>query len=481
MTLIVASVHGKPPTTVTGADMLEIRADDVEHDEVSRIVPSLLEAATLPTIFTIRSAAEGGNFSGDDSHRIAMLHAALTSSKPPKYIDLEYELFVKQPWLVEELPLGDCGIILSWHDMVSRPSDLFQKAAAMQDIAGISVVKMAWRARSIRDNLDAFELLRARQQPMIALCMGPYGLMSRILTPKFGGFATFATVDGHEATADGQPTTTQLRSTYNFDRINKETKVYGIIGENVAHSAGLQFHNAAFAAAGTNAVYVPLPIPSGWEHLKASTLSLTHDEQLDFSGASITIPHKENMLKLVQEEQGVIEQESKKIGAVNTISTAPSHAATNTDAPAITTLLQAPKRVLILGGGGVARAAIAAAISLKAEVVIVTRNNEQAMELADEFKCKHGTDACKNIDTVINCTPVGMSGGEAAGEDPLANLVPTMQLSKEMTVFDTVYTPEETPLLKRAAKDGCTIITGSEMFRKQAVAQQLFWSTEYVA
>jgi 3-dehydroquinate dehydratase/shikimate dehydrogenase len=478
MTLIVASVHGKPPTTVVGADMIEIRADDIESDEVDNTVPSLLEATSLPTIFTIRSAQEGGNFSGDDAHRAAMLHAALTSSKPPKFIDIEYELFVKQPWIIEELPLGDCGIILSWHDMVSRPSDLFQKAAAMQDIANISVVKMAWRARSLRDNLDAFELLQARQQPMIALCMGPYGLMSRILAPKFGGFATFATIDGFEATADGQPTTTELRSKYNFESINAETKVYGIIGDNVEHSASPNFHNAAFAAAGTNAVYVPLPIPSGWEHLKATTLSLVHDEHLDFSGASITIPHKENMLKLVQKEHGIIDQESKKIGAVNTISTSPKLTTANTDATAIASLLQAPKRVLVLGGGGVARAAIAAAISLDADVVIVTRKCEQAMELADAFHCEHGADACVNIDTVINCTPVGMENGEDPEGNPLTVLAPIIELTNEMTVFDTVYLPEHTPLLLCAIEHGCSVITGSEMFRKQAAAQQIFWATE---
>jgi len=478
MTLIVASVHGKPPKTVTGADMIEIRADDVKLDEINNVVPSLLEATTLPTIFTIRSVQEGGNFSGDDAHRLAILHAALTSSKPPMYVDIEYELFAKQPWLIDELPLGECGVILSWHDTLSRPSDLFQKAALMQDIPGISIVKMAWRARSLRDNLDAFELLQGRQQPMIVLCMGPYGLMSRILAPKFGGFATFATIDGHEATADGQPTINELRSKYNFNSINAESKVYGVIGDNVELSASPQFHNAAFAAAGTNAVYVPLPIPNGWEHLKATALCLTHDERLDFAGASITIPHKENMLKLVQEDQGIIEQESKMIGAVNTISSSTKLIAINTDATAIATLLQSPKRILVLGGGGVARAAITAAISLRAEVVVVTRRSDQAMKLAKEFKCQHGIDACVNIDTVINCTPVGMATGEDASGDPLTTLVPTMRLSPEMTIFDTVYMPEETPLLKRAIEHGCNVITGSEMFRKQAATQQQFWATE---
>tara|TARA_B100000959_G_C14993773_1_gene629208 strand:+ start:5010 stop:6455 length:1446 start_codon:yes stop_codon:yes gene_type:complete len=476
MTLIVASVHGKPPSAATAADMIEIRADDVEFDEVDSVVPSLLDASPLPTIFTVRSAEEGGNFSGDDAHRTAMLHAALTSSKPPKYIDIEYELFVKQPWLIEDLPLGDCGIILSWHDMVGRPSDLFQKAAAMQDIPNISVVKMVWRARSLRDNLDAFKLLQARQQPMIALCMGPFGLMSRVLAPKFGGFATFATIDGHEATADGQPTTTELLSKYNFNSINARTKVYGVIGDTVEHSASPYFHNAAFAAAGTNSVYLPLPIPKGWEHLKATALTLIHDEHLDFAGSSVTIPHKENMLKLVQEEKGIFEEESENIGAVNTISTSPQLSATNTDVTAIAMLLQSSKRILVLGGGGVARAAIAAANSLHAEIIVVTRRAEQAAELASIFDCMHGTHVCDNIDTVINCTPIGMAGGSDESGDPLETLAPNVQLTDAITVFDTVYMPEQTPLLKRATEQGCKIITGTEMFRKQAAQQQIFWA-----
>jgi shikimate 5-dehydrogenase len=225
-------------------------------------------------------------------------------------------------------------------------------------------------------------------------------------------------------------------------------------------------------------VYLPLPIPSGWEHLKATTLSLIHDARIDFSGASVTIPHKEHMLKLIQEERGTVDLESEMIGAVNTISTSQNLLATNTDASAIATLLDNPKRILVLGGGGVARAAIAAAISLDAEVVIVTRRSEQACQLADAFKCDNGTGACLNIDTVINCTPVGMKNGEDPKGNPLAILAPSVVLTKEMTVFDTVYMPEKTPLVQCATEHGCKVITGREMFRKQATSQQLFWTTE---
>ena len=476
MTLIVASVHGRPPSQVHGADMIEIRADDVELAQVDTLIPTFLETTSQPTIFTVRSVEEGGNFQGDDMHRIALLKAALTCSRPPKYIDIEYEILTKQPWLLDELPLKDCGVILSWHDTRGRPKDLFQRAAAMQDIAGISVVKMVWRARSIRDNLDAFELLRTRQQPMIALCMGAYGLMSRVLAPKFGGFATFATIEGHEATADGQPTVHDLLTTYNFDTIDQETKVFGVIGENVEHSASPPFHNAAFAAADANAVYVPLPIPRGWEHLKATTLSLLHNESLDFCGASVTIPHKENMLKLVEEESGKIAASSQNIGAVNTIHTNTIMRATNTDVDAIESLLQTPKRVLVLGAGGVARAAVYGAKQLGAKVVIIARRAQQAEVLANEFDCLLGLDECENVDTIINCTPVGMLDGPDVDGDPLINLAPEVVLRSEMTVFDTVYMPEETPLLVRAKKASCHVISGGEMFRKQAASQQLFWT-----
>ena len=88
MTLIIASAHGKPPAVVHGADMIEIRADDIGVDEIESLVPSFLKATSLPTVFTIRSVEEGGNFSGDNAHRTTLLRTALESKNPPKYIEL---------------------------------------------------------------------------------------------------------------------------------------------------------------------------------------------------------------------------------------------------------------------------------------------------------------------------------------------------------------------------------------------------------
>ena len=132
--------------------------------------------------------------------------------------------------------------------------------------------------------------------------------------------------------------------------------------------------------------------------------------------------------------------------------------------------------MVVLGAGGVARAAVYGAKQLGAKVVIIARRAQQAEVLANEFDCLLGLDDCENVDTIINCTPVGMLDGPDVDGDPLINLAPEVVLRSEMTVFDTVYMPEETPLLVRAKKASCHVISGGELFRKQAASQQLFWT-----
>jgi 3-dehydroquinate dehydratase/shikimate dehydrogenase len=486
MTLLIASVHGEVPEGLSGADLLEIRIDGLSQEECNDKLPKLLSDSPIPTIVTCRSVAEGGMFDGSEEERTELYQFALQCNHPPKYIDVEFETIKRNPDVLHTLSSEQTGIILSWHDVKGRPRNLLQQVTDMQDVAGnisgVGVVKIVWRARSIRDNIEVFELLQTRQQPMIAMCMGEYGVMSRVLAPKFGGFATYAAVDGMERTAAGQPTLREFRSMYNFDAIDTETRVYGIIGSNVEHSTGPQFHNAAFQAAGDNAVYLPLQIPEGWEHLQASVGELQHFEPLHFSGASVTIPHKELMMKLAD----TCDDMCKKVNATNTITLNNQKiTASNTDVSALTSLMQGANRMLILGGGGVARAAIVAAQSNGAEVFIATRRIEQAEALAKEFSCNiptpdspetPDTPGISEIDTVVNCTPVGMEGGNAPEGDPLHELAPGLELNASIRVIDTVYKPKETPLLLRAESAGCTIVYGEEMFRLQAAAQQKVWA-----
>ncbi len=472
MTLLIASCYGKVPDQLEGADLLEIRIDSLDLHAIEEELPNLLSASPIPTIVTCRSASEGGFFEGDEEERIALYQVALQSEHPPRYIDIEFETLSRQPSLIDTLALETTGIILSWHDVNSRPKNLLQRAQEMQQVTEADVVKIVWRARSIRDNIEAFELLKTKQKPMIAMCMGEYGVMSRILAPKFGGFATYASIDGHEQTATGQPTIREFQSIYNIHEISSTTKVYGIIGNNVAHSASPQFHNAAFQVARTDAVYLPFHIPEGIEHLKASFGELQHDASLNFSGASVTIPHKEAMMKLVDSHDDIC----TKVGATNTVTiTNQTSTATNTDVSALISLTGGSSRALVLGGGGVARAAIVALQTNGAEVFVATRRDEQSAALAKEFDCNIATDGLTNIDTIVNCTPIGMSGGDDLDGNPLQALTPWLQLKSQMRVIDTVYNPKETPLLLQANGVGCDVVHGEEMFRLQAAMQQQCW------
>lgn len=473
MTLLIASCYGEVPKQLSGADLLELRIDGFTLEECRETLPELLSQSPIPTIVTCRSVAEGGMFEGSEEERIDMYQVALQYDQPPRYLDVEHETLKRNPDVFNALSSDQTDIILSWHDVTSRPSNLLQRAAEMQAVDGVSVVKIVWRARSIRDNIEAFELIQTRQRPLIAMCMGEYGIMSRVLAPKFGGFATYAAVDGMECTAPGQPTLSEFRSMYHFETIDAQTKVYGLIGNNVVHSASPQFHNVAFQVAGMNAVYLPLQIPNGWEHLKASVRELQHYEPLHFSGTSVTIPHKEEMMKLADS----CDEMSIKIGATNTITLLnQTITANNTDVTALASLTRDAKNALILGGGGVARAAIVAMQQHGAQVFVATRRPEQAEKLAKEFSCHVATNEVVGVDTIVNCTPVGMAGGNAPEGDPLQELALSIELNASIRVIDTVYKPKETPLLQRASEAGCEVVCGEEMFRLQATEQQRIWN-----
>lgn len=475
-----------------GANLIEWRLDALaEASDGVASIAALLEKSPLPSIATIRSEAEGGTWTGTEADRVALLEAIGTGSSPPRYFDVELGSWQRSANLRQKVSLVidheaqhrdiSAGLILSSHDFAGRPKDLISRYAAMVDAAPCAVAKIVWGARTLRDNLEAFELLAGRAKPTIALLMGEFGLMSRVLAPKFGGFLTFAAVDEGSGTAPGQPTIDELKNLYRFDSINRETKVYGIVGWPVTHSKGPIVHNAAFGAIGFNGVYLPLPVHPEWEQFKATMLSLIEDPRLDFAGCSVTLPHKEHLLRLVEEAGGHVDPLAKQIGAANTlvVSEGRELSCFNTDAPAAVEALGAcsERRVGILGAGGVARAVAAGLLNAGAEVLVVNRTPERAAALAASIDGvtigEHRfLEAC---DTIVNCTSVGMEGGPAPDESPLSTSV---VLNKTHTVFDTVYTPEETPLIRAARAAGATVVLGSALFSLQAALQFELWTGE---
>lgn len=529
-----------------GADLVEFRIDvffedkedstDLLQDRIDRVL-ALVKASPLPCIVTCRPHWEGGEYYGDDDERVSMYEALGTSDHPPAYIDVELATYTRSANIKQKINLAvdhpnqqravSTRLILSTHDFEGRPSDLTRKILQMQDEPACAVVKVAYRARSIRDNLELFEILRNQTKPTIALGMGDFGLMSRILAPKFGGFLTFASLRDESTTAPGQITIEDLLNLYRFRSIKPTTKVYGIIGWPVKQSMSPLVHNAGFEQIGWDGVYVPMPVEGSYESFKATVLSLIDHEELNFAGASVTIPHKLHLSQFGKENDFASNIVCR---SMNTIAQVEFDGLQwyycNTDQYGVLGVLNdcEPKiprdsSVAIVGAGGVADStaellahfhdslhifnrtvsnaeAIAAPIRSRTfksvmfapgKIELCSDEDElpvykldAPVDRTDERTVKVLTAPLtdlpeSNAQLYINCTPVGMTGGP--DPDGLSIPIPDMpNLAPETVFFDTVYNPIETPMLKAAKERGYRTIDGIQMFVKQAAAQFSIWT-----
>jgi 3-dehydroquinate dehydratase/shikimate dehydrogenase len=474
-----------------GADLLELRID--LFTEPAPIV-SLLERAPLPCIVTCRTENEGGASEVPPRERLQLLESIAMVSPGARYIDFELANFSRDGLTVA--PELRRGLILSAHDFKGRPDKLYNLLSEM-NASPAAVDKIAWIARSIRDNLEAFEILQTRQKPTIAMCMGEAGLVSRVLAKKFGAFLTFASLRDESATAPGQVTIHDMKHLYRWDAINKHTEVYGVVASPVMHSMSPAVHNAAFDAMRFDGVYLPLLVQPGYESFKAFMESFLSFDPLHLNGLSVTLPHKENALRYLQEKGADIESLAQSIGAVNTIMMDRSTGSLalrgiNTDyaaildsitnALSITREQLADYRIAVIGAGGTGRTAVAALAHYGATVVVYNRTKERADALATEFNGKKGKvvsarleklcDSCCHI--YINTTSVGMHPNVDAS--PLGNDPPTF--TPETLVFDTIYNPLKTKLLEQAEAAGAKTLGGIEMFVRQAAAQFETWTAQ---
>ena len=454
-----------------GADLVECRLDRLAQPPTEVELVSLLKDPPVDVIVTYRPTRQGGRYDGDEGPRLSLLRAA--AALLGVTIDVECDV-----------PPDQCpsaGVIRSHHDLQKTPGDIDRIASALVRRPG-DVAKVAFAAGGPEDACLALDVLRAADGPAIAVAMGQAGLMSRILARKFGAFGTFAALGPGAASAPGQPTIDEFRKLYRWDSIGPATAVFGVIGCPVGHSMSPAVHNAAFSAAGFDGVYVPLLIQPGAENFSRFMDAVLARPWLDLRGLSVTIPHKENALAYVG--VGNCDELAGRIGAVNTVTIDPggSLRGDNTDYRAALDSLcgsmgidragLAGMRVAVLGAGGVARAIVAALRHYGAEVSIHNRTVSRAEALAEEFGCTaSGLETAGRTDAeiVVNCTSLGMHPNEEAC--PLASIPSSVRV-----VFDTVYNPIETRLLRRARRAGCRTVSGLEMFVGQASAQFEIWT-----
>jgi 3-dehydroquinate dehydratase/shikimate dehydrogenase len=465
-----------------GAKLIELRLDFLKKaPDFSR----LLSDKPCPMIATVRRPPDGGKWDSGEDKRKMLLRQAIVSGFD--WVDLETDI-------IESIPrFGSVKRIVSYHNFREFPKDLEQIHERMcaQDA---DIVKIVVRAQSPADNLRILSLIPKAKKPTVAYCMGDMGFPSRILQAKYGAPFTYAAFNKERNIAPGMPSMLELQRLYRYYSIDADTRVFGVIGDPVGHSLSPVIYNAAFAALKVNAVYVPCRVPR-------DTLPgfLEAMSQIPFEGYSVTIPHKETAAERASEKEEAVQ----RCKAANTLAWRGDHfAAYNTDYTGILTALQdylptfkppspeppvpgsspqiklvpippepakiAGRTVLILGAGGVARAAAYALTKAGAAITISNRTPERAQELANELGCRHVDWNARHsvlCDTLLNCTSVGMHPN--VDESPMHHSF----LKPGLVVFDTVYTPETTLLVKEARERECSVITGVELFIRQAAAQ----------
>jgi len=443
-----------------GAELVELRLDYISGEvQLKR----LLKDRPCPVIVTCRRERDGGKWTGSEDERIMLLKTAIAEGV--EYVDLEEDVAADIP------RFGKTKRIVSLHDFRKTPDDLsviYDRLAAKD----ADIVKLATMANSPHDCLRMLRLIKTSDLPTVGMCMGEMGTPSRILGGRFGAPFTYATFHHERALAPGQLSYEEMTEVYFYDALNRESNVYAVIGDPIGHSFSPLVHNAALREQNINAVYIPFRVPKS--HLKRF---LTDAPLLGIRGLSVTIPHKENALRVVTR----LDRAAREIGAVNTI-VFENNGMTgyNTDCrAAMDSLAQVmPKAAdedglqgvgcLVLGAGGAARAIAYGLKRRGAKVTIASRTREKADALGESLDCKSVEWSARHqvaFDVLVNCTPVGMHPD--VDESPFER----HHLKPSQVVFDTVYNPETTLLVKNARSQSCKVVTGMEMFVRQAALQ----------
>lgn len=468
------------------ADIVELRLDCLADNEREAAAPSLagfLKMASVPTILTLRSAEQGGHTSADFEAR-RRFWSSLDHLPQNSLIDLELDLVcdIVAQTSDTESSIDWSRVICSHHDFGGVPADLERIYESMAATPA-RILKIAVQADDAIDCLPIFRLLERAQREgreMIAIAMGPAGIMTRILGPSRGSFLTYGSLDDESATAPGQLTARELREVYRIDQIDQQTEIVGIIGKSVGHSLSPNIHNAAFAAAGVNAVYIPFQVADAVQFMRRMAHPRSRELDWNLRGLSVTAPHK----SVVMNQLDWIDAAVKEIGAVNTILiTKDGLHGYNTDAPGFISPLRRKfgslkgARCAVIGAGGGARAALWALRNESAHVALCARNPDKARLVAEEFRveCRpFGNDRFDEFDIVVNATPLGTRG--ELEDDTSAT---TDQLRGVRLAYDLVYNPMETRFLREARAAGCETLGGIEMLLAQAVEQFKIWRSQF--
>ena len=435
-----------------GADLVEVRLDGVERPDVAAV----LDGRLRPVIVTCRPRWEGGAFDGSEEDRRRILTDAVALGA--EFVDVE----MRAEFASEILRLRrGHGVIVSAHEFAGPVRDVDARLRCLRS-TGAEVVKLAVQATSLADTLPLFDLATRGTQDVdgqrhVLIAMGPRGAHTRVLAARLRNRWTYAGA----GVAPGQIPLGTLLGEYRIRRFTPETSLYAVVGSPVTHSLSPAMHNAGFEAAGLDAGYIALD-----PHDAADFAAFAG--AMGIKGASVTAPFKVSMMDHVHEIDGL----ARQVGAINTLSLRNGRwLGSNTDvagflAPLAGRMHLRGTRAVVLGAGGAARAVAVALAREGAHVRICARRADQAEAIARMAGVSTGAfpPPPGSWDVLVNATA-------STDESPMAGV----RLDGEI-VFDLVYSPAETPLIRQARDAGCWTIGGIEMLIAQAERQFETWT-----
>jgi 3-dehydroquinate dehydratase / shikimate dehydrogenase len=462
-----AEMAEKAEASARDNSFLEFRLDYLPKPQLAlpRIKRFLEYHPHVVAIATCRRAANGGKFQGSIAAEFELLSKAAAAGC--QLVDLELQTALRCKAEQIQRLRNRAALILSFHDF-NGTKKLRQTLEQMLAIPA-DFYKIVGTAKSLYDNIEMLRLLEQNgdQHTLVGLCMGEQGLISRVLSLRAGSAFTFAALSVDERTAPGQVTAQELQSTYRVEQIDAATRVYGVVGNPVSHSLSPAIMNAALRRENVNGVYLALPAKNLKDLLACA-------RELPIHGLSVTMPYKQEIVEYLDNTDA----HTAKIGACNTVVRGQDGKlyGFNTDIAGIIRPIEQritipESKILVVGAGGAARAAVFGLKERGAEVYILNRSVAKAQKLARQARARMArrSDLKKlSFDVIINATPVGM---ENTKESPLNE----NEINAKY-VFDMVYDPVETRLLKMARLRGAEVIPGIEMFVHQAARQFEIWT-----
>ena len=462
-----SSMIEKAEEVVRDNSFLEFRLDYLSKPGLA--LPKIKEfMETHPgtvAIATCRRVSSGGKFRGSIASQLDILGKAAASGCQLLDVELQTAIKCKPAQLQKLRPRA--ALILSYHDF--RATKKLEQTLGKMRKFPADFYKVVSTATTLSDNVTMIKFLaqESDKHSLVGMSMGEQGIISRVLGVRAGSVFTFASAGVGEETARGQVTAQELRNVYRIEQVDAATRVYGVAGDPVSHSLSPAIMNAAFRRENVNAVYLGL-------HAKTMKDLRACMKDIPISGLSVTMPYKQEIL----EDLDNTDPYTAKTGACNTVVRGQDGKlyGFNTDVAGVVRPLEhkvplSGAKVLILGAGGAARAAVFGLKERGAEIWILNRTTAKAQKLAKSARVKvlKKADLKKlTFDVIVNATPVGMGNSKDSPLKP--------EEIKAKYVFDIIYDPLETPLLKAARARGAEVIPGIEMFVQQAARQFEIWT-----